>query len=361
MKFCVLQNGTDELRDRIAEEMVQEFKAHGYEQTPLSGDLNFIINLTAPDLANAVHRRAQNEFVVSVMALHDEPADLRYVCYNVLVQTLSNLVVCIRPYKHGPPEIYCTTPEVGFYHFPYTPEYLYEQMLPIIGARFMINNCISEDLPYAYRSTPVTEQLIHYGKVLDSLGVLPTPFPLDQVLSPENIEHLYALFNVKGLSYGNLSAREQVPEIGPHTFWMTARGVDKARLKGVGEDILMVKGYDMEAGEILVSLPPGYRPRIRVSVDAIEHALIYQEFPEVGAIVHVHAWTEQPIPATRQNYPCGTLDLAIEVVSIFKTLPNPERAIVGLKNHGLTITGNNLKDIFTRIDGKLLHQVPMMA
>lgn len=225
----------------------------------------------------------------------------------------------------------------------------------------MINNLISTDLPRAYHRTAITEQVRHYGAELDKLGVLPSPFPLNEVLSPENIEHVYKLFNIKGLSYGNLSAREHIPEIGPNTFWMTARGVDKAHLEGVGQDMLLVKGYDLKHEVVLVSLPPEHDPRIRVSVDAIEHALLYETFPEIGAIVHVHAWFRDPIPATRQNYPCGTYDLAREVVAIFKITANPGQAVIGLKNHGLTITGTDLDDIFSRIKGKLLKEVPMMT
>ena len=40
-------------------------------------------------------------------------------------------------------------------------------------------------------------------------------------------------------------------------------------------------------------------------------------------------------------------------------VPEPERAVIGLKNHGLTITGTSLEDIFERIEGRILRQVPM--
>jgi len=33
--------------------------------------------------------------------------------------------------------------------------------------------------------------------------------------------------------------------------------------------------------------------------------------------------------------------------------------VIGLKNHGLTITGESLDEIFARIHGKILRQVPM--
>jgi ribulose-5-phosphate 4-epimerase/fuculose-1-phosphate aldolase len=98
---------------------------------------------------------------------------------------------------------------------------------------------------------------------------------------------------------------------------------------------------------------------MRVSVDAIEHTLIYQAFPEVGAILHVHAWMKD-ILSTHQNFPCGTLNLAEEVLALLKTTDQPGRAVVGLKNHGLTITGPDLDDIFSRIEGKLLKEVPMI-
>jgi hypothetical protein len=42
-----------------------------------------------------------------------------------------------------------------------------------------------------------------------------------------------------------------------------------------------------------------------------------------------------------------------------KTHPDPSRAVVGLKNHGLTITGRSLDEIFDRVEGRLVRYVPM--
>jgi ribulose-5-phosphate 4-epimerase/fuculose-1-phosphate aldolase len=64
---------------------------------------------------------------------------------------------------------------------------------------------------------------------------------------------------------------------------------------------------------------------------------------------------------TRQNYPCGTQELAEEVLNLFLQTDNPAQTAVGLKNHGLTITGPSLDEIFKRIRGKLLTQVPMFT
>jgi hypothetical protein len=48
------------------------------------------------------------------------------------------------------------------------------------------------------------------------------------------------------------------------------------------------------------------------------------------------------------------------VVELLKKTSSPERTEVGLKNHGLTITGPDIKDIFQRIRGRLKTKVPMM-
>ena len=80
---------------------------------------------------------------------------------------------------------------------------------------------------------------------------------------------------------------------------------------------------------MVLSVPPGVEPR-RVSVDAIEHWMIYQEHPGVGAIVHVHAWVDG-IEATDVNYPCGTEELARAVADLVRDEDDPDNAVVGLR------------------------------
>ncbi len=122
---------------------------------------------------------------------------------------------------------------------------------------------------------------------------------------------------------------------------MSASGVDKTMLEVPGRDILLVSGYDSENGRMMLSVPPDVEPR-RVSVDAIEHWMIYREHPNVGAIVHVHAWVDG-IQATDVNYPCGTEELARSVAELVRQAPDPDHAIVGLRNHGITVTGPSLE------------------
>jgi len=368
MKFALIKNGDHPARDRIADELVRTCLAHGHELGSPENGVKFVLNLTDAASPRVYRRHAQSVIVFSLITVDAPPEDLRSLCYATLVRSLSNVLLCAVPRpdtagSDGPPayEMYFTTPEAGFYHLDYGPERVFERMIPIAGARFALQNRIDTDLPQAYWETsPVVEDIRRSAGRLDGLGVLPAPFPLHELLSEDSIRDIFLLFEMKGLSYGNMSARECILELGGHTFWMTARGVNKAKVTKIGWDILLVRGRDEETNEILVSVPPDHDPRARVSVDTVEHELIYRTFPEVGAIVHVHAWIDG-VACTRQNYPCGTIELAEEVVHLLQQTGCPGRTEVGLKNHGLTITGPNLGEIFDRIRNRLRTEVRMMA
>ncbi len=361
MNFAILNNGIKPQGLKIFNKIIPAFITHGHRVTGDTDQVNFVFNLTRIDAPQIFRRKSKATFVITFVVADKVYKDLRAVCYQTLIRSLSNLVVCILPAKDKP-ELLFTTPEAGFYRLVFDPEEVYTRILPIASAHFAIDNRIDTDLPVScWQTTPVVEEIKAYGRELDALGVLPTPFPLRKVLPQEDIDQLYHLFEVKGISYGNLSARERLPGFETkNTFWMTARGIDKSNIQKIGYDVLLVHGIDESSATMLLSVPPDHDLRARVSVDAVEHELIYRSYPKVGAIIHVHAWLSG-VPCTRQNYPCGTQELAQEVVRLLKTTDQPERTAVGLKNHGLTITGPDLADIFSRIRGKLQTQVAMFA
>jgi len=362
VKFAVNRIDPDPLRDRVVDAVTEEFRRRGFEFGPLAPDTNFILNMTTTAAPQPFRRHAQALFVASFATLDPADVNIRSTSYATLVHTLANVAVTIKPTAGAAePEVYFTTPETGFYHHPFDAARVCDSLHPIVTARLVIHNRLSPNLPERlWQTSPVVEQMKNYARELDRMGVLPSPFPLRDVLPPAEVEHLYQTFEMTGLSYGNMSAREPVAELGDATFWMSARGVNKAQLSTIGHDILLVTGYDEKTGDILVSVPHEHNPRARASVDAIEHCLIYTAFPQVGAIVHVHAWLDGAV-VTRQNYPCGTIDVARDVAARVAEAKDPGRAVVGLKNHGLTITGPNLEDIFSRIRGRLITEVPMMA
>jgi ribulose-5-phosphate 4-epimerase/fuculose-1-phosphate aldolase len=141
---------------------------------------------------------------------------------------------------------------------------------------------------------------------------------------------------------------------------MSASGIDKSNIREIGRDVLLVSGFDPTRPAIRVSVPPHVEAPRRVSVDAIEHWMIYRRHPQIGAIVHVHAWMDG-VRSTEIGYPCGTIELARSVAELVAAAPEPARSVIGQKNHGLTITGPDLHDIFLRIEGRLQTAVPMAA
>ncbi len=360
MKFIINKTEKDLVRDQIADSIIAEFIQHGHHICPDEEIANFVFNLTSIETPRAYRRKAPEELVVSVARINGNINDLRLAGYTTLVKTLSNLMICIQPGHNGNvPEIYFLTPEVGFYHYPFEPSKAYDSIAPIAGSKLVLGNRITPDLPERFwNKNPIIDELKHYGGVLDNLGLLPSPFPIHKVLSPEYIDHIYRLYEIKGLSYGNLSVRDRIPEMGDCVFWMTGRGVNKAKLRGIGQDILLVTGFDEKNRKVKVSVPLEYDHRVRVSVDALEHDMIYRTFPEIGAIVHVHGWMND-IQCTEQNYPCGTLELSEEVIRLLRRTGNPGRTVIGLKNHGISITGPGLRDIFERTKGKIVKEVPM--
>ncbi len=287
-----------------------------------------------------------------------DEAALKRATYAALVKTMSNLVVHRVQSGAFGGRAFFMTPELGFRPRP-AGDALASEVLdtvaPLAGARLVIANRLDEDLPRElHDGDGTTRALAAAGRRLAALNLLPTVFDLKDLLTERDRRLVMKYFGLRQLSYGNLSARRDA-----ESFWMTGRGVDKGKLSRIGQDLLLVKGYDEATRTILLSVPPGTDPAARVSVDAIEHLTIYRAVPEAGAIVHVHAWIDG-VPATLQSWPCGTRQLADEVAGLVLAAPDPSRAVIGLRNHGLTIVGRSLDEIFERIEGRLAQEIPVL-
>jgi ribulose-5-phosphate 4-epimerase/fuculose-1-phosphate aldolase len=309
-------------------------------------------------------RKRAPTFVVAVAALPERPADLLRTGYPLLVRGLANLVVLLS--DDGRPAAHFVTLEQGTATVEHDGdddtffEAVFERIEPLASSRLVIANEFRADLAVElWAGDEQTRQIARAGERLAALDLLPAAFPIEDILSERDLRHVKLLYGIGGLSYGNVSARRQPPTdsgFGPE-FWMSASGVDKGHLRQVGREVLLVRGYDVAADAMVLAVPPHVAPN-RVSVDAIEHWMIYREHPGVGAIVHVHAWIEGT-PATDINYPCGTVELADAVAAVVRRAPDPSRAVVGQRNHGLTITGPDLDEIFERTAGRIVRKVPM--
>jgi hypothetical protein len=339
---------------------VMEANGHRFVEDPDTASL--VVNFFPREQPRSFRRRAQAVFVVSVTEIDGGNQTIREAIprgYPLLVRSLSNLLIGLTGPEEERPDAHFITPEQGHYKVVGRADRdeffrrVYQRIEPLATSRLIIDNVFDPDLPEALRQgDEISESIRRAGERLDAMNLLPAPFPIEEILSERDLRQLKRLYGIGGLSYGNISARYDDTR-----FWMSASGVDKSKLVEIGRDILMVKDYDATSGSMILSVPPDVEPR-RVSVDAIEHWMIYREHPQVGAILHVHGWMDG-VRSTEFNYPCGTYELGKAVADIVREDPTPARAVVGLKNHGLTITGESLDEIFERIDGKLLKYVPM--
>ncbi|HYU67387.1 MAG TPA: class II aldolase/adducin family protein, partial [Jatrophihabitantaceae bacterium] len=357
--FALYGDGSSTRLGWFAEGLRRLMIERGYHQLPEPGpEVQVVLNRIDPERARPYRRKSAPTFVVALADVGEPPDDVLRAGYPLLVRALANLCVMVSNHD-GSPAAHFVTLEQGTYavhHDGSDDDFfaaVFERIEPLASSRLVIANEFRSDLPQElWNGDGHTRQIRRAGEHLDALDLLPAAFPIEEILSDRDLRHVKLLYGIGGLSYGNASARRTADgPLGPE-FWMSASGVDKSALTDIGKHILLVQGFDAERDTMILSVPPDVKPN-RVSVDAIEHWMIYNEHPEVGAILHVHAWMEG-IDSTEINYPCGTVELAGAVAQLLREAPDPGHAVVGQRNHGLTITGETLDEILDRIDGKLV-------
>jgi ribulose-5-phosphate 4-epimerase/fuculose-1-phosphate aldolase len=363
--FATHGDASEPLAAWFAAGLCDAFAAHGYRRHDAAGpDTQVVLHVVDAADPKPYRRRAAPTFVVGIGAFASRPADVLRTGYPLLVRSLANLSVMVSGAGNERRADFVTLEQgtYGLQHAGSDRDFFraaFERLEPLATSRLVIANEFRPDLPEAlWNGDEHTAQIRRAGERLAALDLLPAAFPIEDILPPRDLRHVKLLFGIGGLSYGNVSTRrgDASGPLGPE-YWMSASGVDKERLYDVGRDVLLVRGYDPDLDAMVLSVPPNVTPR-RVSVDAIEYWMIYREHPQVGAILHVHAWMDG-IDATHINYPCGTIELAESVAELVRQAPDPSRAVVGQRNHGLTITGHSLDEIFERVDGRLLRNVPM--
>ena len=364
---------TSPVLERLVGGLTTAMDDAGYSQLDAPGPTtNVVLHSMDADAPRPFRRKAAPTFVIAIAELADIPEDrteLLRIGYPLLVRGLANLCVMVCDTPDGLLVRFVTL-EQGVYGVgPGLPDdelarQAFSRIEPLAASQLVIANDFVADLPESlWNGDEQTAQMLRAGRALEALDLLPAPFPIEEILDKRDLRHVELLYGIGGLSYGNVSARylggelRGVPDPDGPVYWMSASGVDKADLRLLGENILLVRGFDPERETMVLSVPPDVKAR-RVSVDAIEHWMIYREHPGVGAILHVHGWIDGTV-STDVNFPCGTLQLAASVADLVRRAPDPTRAVVGLRNHGLTITGHSLDDIFDRVGAAIVPRVPM--
>jgi hypothetical protein len=355
MIYSIAGNASEADLLHFGEELSSALERMSFKKSDELHDADLVLNLIDANDPKPFRRRSRGTFAAAIHTVPEIPDDILRLNYPLLVRALANQVLVYVPGKG----VWFTTPERGHYgeladgDVTSLAERVIARLVPLATARLVIDNDFRTDLePELWDGDAITEDVSSAGTRLGDLALLPAPFPVEDLLDERDLRQVKRLYGIGGLSYGNLSARKD-----EQRFWMSASGVDKSQLETVGRDILLVSDYDEPNGQIVLSVPPMIEPR-RVSVDAIEHWMIYQAHPDVGAILHVHCWMEG-IDATEINYPCGTEELARSVAELVEAQPDPAHAVIGLRNHGITATGESLTEILDRIEPRVLRQVPM--
>ena len=355
MNYTLAGQPTSGRFTEFSKELATALEGDGFIRASDPRDADFVLNFIDPENPKPFRRNSRGTFVAAIHEQPSVPEDVLKTNYPLLVRALANIVLCYVA-DQG---VWFTTMERGHYGVRAEngpgglAEGVIERLAPLARSKLVIDNEFRTDLEEElWTGDEITEEIREAGTRMGDLDLLPAPFPIEQLLDERDLRHVKRLYGIGGLSYGNLSMRKDETR-----FWMSASGVDKTKLEVPGRDILLVSGYEPAQNRMILSVPPDVEPR-RVSVDAIEHWMIYRAHPDVGAILHVHAWMED-IPATDVNYPCGTEELAISVAELIDREDDPAHAVIGLRNHGITVTGESLTEILDRIEPRVLRQVPM--
>jgi ribulose-5-phosphate 4-epimerase/fuculose-1-phosphate aldolase len=311
------------------------------------------------DLAGLqVERRTYQDFIGFFFIDKKVDADGEKVvrAYEIGLQIMANLAGYIELEGDGPYDYTMTliTPERGHEIVKGSPEAgaeLSDTLVRRSDVVYVDENVVHADLPEdLWSGTDVTRAMQEMAVRLDSLDLVPSAVPLDG-LSDKQKRRFFKVLGLKQVSYGNMSARHDA-----ETFWMTGRGVNKAKLEVIGRDIILVSNFDRGEGKIHLSVPPG-QDDARASIDSSIHAAIYEAFPEIGAMIHIHSFVDNVV-YTDDHYPCGTRELCDSTIDALRLTEDPNRTILGLANHGILVTGADLEDAWDQIEARLSDLVP---
>jgi hypothetical protein len=332
-------------------------RGHRYVEDP--DEASLVINFFPREEPRPFRRRGQAVFLVSVTEFAPGEKSARQAIpegYPLLVRSLANLLIGYHRAGDSHPDAHFITPEQGYYRVRNNGPAIPSSNASTRGSSHWPlptrdRQHLRPDLPEELWDGDEITRVHPSGR--KRLDARPPPGPLPDRGDP-------------------LGTGPETPQAALRAGWALLRkhlgtpGRDPfldERLRGrqveprdIGRDILLVKDYDAERGGHGPFGPS--RRRAAAGLGGRDRALDdLPGTPEVGAILHVHGWMDG-IPSTEFNYPCGTYELGQAVADIVREHPDPSRAVVGLKNHGLTITGPSLDEIFDRIEGNS-NAVPM--
>src|SRR5262245_32166580 len=214
----------------------------GYTQLAEPGpDTNVVLHLIDAASPKPYRRKAAPTFVIAIAELPSLPEDrteLLRTGYPLLVRALANLCMMVVDTKDGLLVRFVTLEQGSYGVGPGLDDVtlahcVFDRVEPLAASQLVIANEFVDDLPERLRNgDEQTVQMLGAGRALDALGLVPAPFPIEEILGPRDLRHVQLLYGIGGLSYGNVSARYRgndlpgVPDLDGPVYWMSARGVD---------------------------------------------------------------------------------------------------------------------------------------
>ncbi len=186
----------------------------GYTRLDAPGPgTNVVLHSIDADAPRPYRRKAAPTFVIAIAELDDVPEDrieLLRVGYPLLVRALANLCVMVSDTADGLVVRFVTL-EQGVYGVGpgCTDEELahvaFDRIEPLASSQLVIANDFVTDLPrHLWSGDEQTAQMLRAGRALESLDLLPAPFPIEDILAKRELRHVELLYGIGGLSYGNV-------------------------------------------------------------------------------------------------------------------------------------------------------------
>jgi ribulose-5-phosphate 4-epimerase/fuculose-1-phosphate aldolase len=196
-------------------------------------------------------------------------------------------------------------------------------------------------LQFKFQLLQMDEGYIKFKAVWEKSDALPTE-KLEDLIHWRQVMYQYRLIGGydNGIGYGNISQRAEAG----NSFHISgsATGLIE-QLSNV--HFTTVTDFDIEKNEVHCVGP------IIASSESMSHAVIYQECPEVMAVIHVHhldLWTYllERVPTTDEKATYGSPEMARSIIELLQKTQLRKEKIFVMKGHpeGIFVFGKTLSE-----------------
>lgn len=146
-----------------------------------------------------------------------------------------------------------------------------------------------------------------------------------------------------GIGYGNISIRHPLPE-NPDAFLISGSATGNYPIL-TNQHFALVENIQIEENSLNCSGP------IVASSESMSHAVVYQECPEVMAVVHIHSSTMwerllHRVPTTDAQAAYGTPEMARSIVQLLQETDLRKNKLFVMEGHeeGVFTFGKSLEE-----------------